>query len=162
MLQRKINRGTLPPLFDRIVEDKNGWVRDQLLNAKELQESIVNELSIILNTRCTVRKVIYQDHVQTIPLFGFPDFFGLSDFSNFDGSNAQEWPTVALFLETAIKAAEPRLIDIRVTIENYDPIDQRLYVSVSAFIKDSKLLKEIHFPLALNHSPHKEASKAVA
>lgn len=153
MLQRKINRGTPPPLFDRIIDDKNEWIGHQLLNAHQLRESIVSELSIILNTRCTVRKVIYQDHIQTIPLFGCPDFFGLGDLSNFDGANSQEWPVAALFIETAIQMAEPRLKDIRVKIEKFSAIEQKLFISVSAFIEDSQLLKEIHFPLELQHNP---------
>lgn len=159
MLQRKINRGTPPPLFDRIIEDKNEWVGNQLLNEQELQQSIMNELSLILNTRCTVRKVVYQDHIQNIPLFGLPDFFGLGDFSYFDGANPQEWPGAALLIETAIKAAEPRLKDIRVTIENYNLIDGILSVTVSAFIKAPHLEKEIHFPLELQHHPQESRKK---
>src|ERR1700722_57732 len=94
--QRKINRGTPPPLFDRIVDDRaEGDVGGQLLDAKEFKESIVRELSVVLNTRCTVRKVIYQDHMETISLFGRPDFCGLGYFSYFDGANPQEWPTAA-------------------------------------------------------------------
>lgn len=165
MLQRKINRGTLPPLFDRIVDDKNGGIGNQFLNARQLQESIVNELSLILNTRSTVRKAIYQDHIQTIPLFGFPDFFGLGDLSNFDGANSQEWPTAALSVELAIQAAEPRLKDIRVKIDKFSSVEQKLYLSVSAFIEDSQLLKEIHFPLELHHDPElsrKRGDKAAA
>ena len=165
MLQRKINRGVLAPLFDRIVDDKDGAIESQFLNAHELQESIVDELSLILNTRCTVRKAIYRDHIQTIPLFGFPDFFGLGDFSNFDGANAEEWPMAALSIQTAIEAAEPRLRDVRVKVEKFSPVDQRLSVSVSAFIEESKLLKEIHFPLELQHSPqasYRKENKAVA
>lgn len=160
MLQRKINRGVLAPLFDRIVDEKDGAIGNQFLNGIELQESIVEELSLILNTRCTVRKAIYRDHIQTIPLFGFPDFFGLGDFSNFDAANSQEWPTAARFIQTAIEAAEPRLRDVHVKIENFSQVDQKLSISVSAFIEESKLMKEIHFPLELHHSP--QANKAVA
>ena len=161
MLQRKINRGTLPPLFDRIVDDKNEWVGNQLLNTQQLQESIVYELSLILNTRCTVRKVVYEDHIQTIPLFGFPEFFGLGDLSDFDGVNSQEWPTIALFIETAIQAAEPRLKDIRVQIESYSPVEQSLSITVSAFIVEHNLLKEIHFPLELQQLK-RGATKTIA
>ncbi|MBA3813699.1 MAG: type VI secretion system baseplate subunit TssE [Alphaproteobacteria bacterium] len=165
MLQRKINRGVSPPLFDRIVDDKNEWLGNQLLDAQQLKDSIVEELSIILNTRCTVRKVIYQDHIQTIPMFGFPDFFGLEDLSNFDGSNPGEWPAAALSIETAIQAAEPRLRDIRVRVESYSHVEQTLFIQVSAFIEESHLLQEIHFPLALQHRPqssHRGEHKAVA
>ena len=151
MLQKKINRGVSPPLFDRIIDDKNEWLGNELLNPQELQESIIDELSTILNTRSTVRQVIYKDHIQTIPFFGFPDFFGLADLSNFDGANSQEWPEAALFIETAIQAAEPRLKDIRVMVESYNRVEQILHIKVSAFVKEFQILKEIHFPLALQH-----------
>ena len=162
MKQNKITRGTLPPLFDRIVDDKSGaGIGNRLFNADELKESIIRELSLILNTRCTVRKVIYEDHIQTVPLFGLPDFFGLGDFSYFDGANPQEWPKAARLIETAIQAGEPRIQNVQVKIEHYDSIEQTLSVTVSAFVKESDLLKEIHFHLALHHrvsSSHKVAA----
>ena len=152
MKQNKITRGILPPLFDRIIEDESGTgITLKLLNDQELKESIIRELAIVLNTRCTVRKVIYEDHMETIPLFGMPDFFGLGDTSYFDGSNSQEWPSIARFIETAIAAAEPRLQNVHVQVTNYNGIDQMLEVDVSASLKDSDLLKEIHFPLTLSH-----------
>lgn len=152
MKQTKIRRGALPPLFDRIVEDKNGVMGNQLLSAQELQDSIIREVSLVLNTRCTVRKVIYEDHIETIPLFGLPDFFGLGDLSYFDGANAQEWPRGARLIETAIQAAEPRLGNIAVTIEKYDALTEALSLMVSASVKETQLLKEIHFPLILQHA----------
>jgi type VI secretion system lysozyme-like protein len=158
MKQNKIMRGTLAPLFDRIVDDGSGvGIAYQLLNPEDLKESIIREVSIILNTRCTVRKVIYEDHMETIPLFGLPDFFGLGDFSYLEGDNPQEWPNVARFIETAIRAAEPRLQNIFVNVEAYDNIDQALSVTVTASIRESKLVQEIHFPLTLqNWAPSKQ------
>ncbi len=152
MKQNKINKGTLAPLFDRIVDYNNnvdGAI--QLLNAEELKQSIIDEVSLILNTRCTVRKVVYEDHLEIIPLFGLPDFFGLVDFSYLEGDNPQEWSTVGRYIETAIMAAEPRLQHIFVEVENYDSVNQALFVTVSASIKDSKLIKDIHFPLTLQN-----------
>ncbi len=148
MKQIKIKRGTPAPLFDRIVEDRLG-AAPQLLNAQELKDSIIHEVSIVLNTRCTVRKVIYEDHLEMIPLFGLPDFFGLSDFSYFDSANPEDWPTMARFIETAIQAAEPRLHHINVTVDHYDSVNQALSVMVSASGKETPLLKDIHFPLTL-------------
>lgn len=152
MKRNKINKGTLPPLFDRIMDDKTGvGLEKKLLNAQQLKESIVNELSITLNTRCTVRKVIYQDHIETIPFFGMPDFFGMGDFSYFDGANAQKWAGIALVVQTAIQAAEPRIKNVHVTVEGYDSINQSLSIDVIASMKDKKLIAEIHFPLTLFH-----------
>lgn len=150
MEKSKIQRGVLPPLFDRIIQQKiDQTVGRQLLDAKGLQESIIKELSLILNTRCTVRKVIYDNHIDEIPLFGLPDFFGLEDFSNFDPSNQQTWPQTARIIATAIKAAEPRLRNIQVKIKGYNTTLQSLEVAVSALLKETKLLKEIHFSLGL-------------
>lgn len=151
MLQRKINRGVLAPLFHRIVDEKESAIGVQFLNPQQLQDSIVEELSLILNTRCTVRKVTYKDHMQTLSLFGFPDFFGLGDFSNFDAANAGEWPTIALYLRTAIQAAEPRLREVYVKVDTFNTVDQKLCVTVKAFLEEGKLLKEIHFPLEIQH-----------
>src|ERR1700722_3499267 len=136
MKRQKIIRGTPAPLFDRIVDNKNDLLpTSHLLNDKELKNSIISELSLILNTRCTVRKVIYQNHMETIPFFGLPDFFGLGDFSYFDGSNNLDWPKAAGFISTAIQAAEPRLKNISVGVDSYDPIRLALHVTISAVMK---------------------------
>lgn len=150
MKKNKIQRGVLPPLFDRIIQRKmDQAVGERLLDAKGLQESIIKELSLMLNTRCTVRKVIYDNHIDEIPLFGLPDFFGLEDFSDFDPLNQQTWPKTARVIATAIQAAEPRLQNIHVKIKGYNNSLQSLEVTVSALVKEAKLLKEIHFPLEL-------------
>lgn len=150
MEKNKIQRGVLPPLFDRIIQQRiDQVVGKQLLDAKELQESIIKELTLMLNTRCTVRKVIYDNHIDEIPLFGLPDFFGLEDFSNFDPSNQQTWPKTARIVTTAIQAAEPRLQNIHVKIKGYNTSLQSLEIAVSALLKERKLLKEIHFSLEL-------------
>lgn len=150
MKQNRIVKGTLPPLFDRIITDRTGQgLESKLLSAQELKESIIREVSTVLNTRCTVRKAIYKDHIDNIPLFGMPDFFGLDDFSYFDASNSDDWPEASRYIATAILAAEPRLKNVKVTVDIYDPVNQALTVTVSGSLKDDKLFKDIHFPLTL-------------
>jgi type VI secretion system lysozyme-like protein len=160
MKRQKILRGTPAPLFDRIIDSKDpAESTSHLLNEKGLKASIISELAILLNTRCTVRKVIYDDHMETIPFFGLPDFFGLGDFSFFDGSNIQDWPSASQFITTAIQAAEPRLENISVEVDSYDPINLSLHVNISAVMKVNDTLKEIHFPLALEHNPERQVRK---
>ncbi|MBY0293359.1 MAG: type VI secretion system baseplate subunit TssE [Alphaproteobacteria bacterium] len=162
MKPNKIMRGSVPPLFNRIVDDaSNIGIESKLLSEKELQESIIYELSILLNTRCTLRKGIYESHIETIPFFGFPDFFGLGGFSYFNGSNTQTWLKISRFVETAIQMAEPRLQNIHVKVESYDPITQTLSVAVTADIVHVTLFKSIHFSLQLKNgvlAPHKAAA----
>ena len=162
MKPRKIMRGSVPPLFNRIVGDEsNQGIDSRLLSEQELEESIIYELSILLNTRCTLRKSIYENHIETIPFFGYPDFYGLGGFSYFNGSNSQTWPQISRFVETAIQMAEPRLQNIHVKVENYDVVTQTLSVAVTADIVHVTLFKSIHFTLRLKNgalAPHKLAA----
>ena len=152
MKHKHVSRGILPSLFDRIINDPMGiQIPKQFLTPKDLQVSIIADLSLILNTRCTVRKVIYEGHRETIPLFGFPDFFGLEDYSDVKGDDSKEWPKMAQFIETTIQEADPRLDNIRVSIEQYDSFTQNLSIRVHASVKDIPELKDIHFPLILTH-----------
>ena len=156
MQHTPLKRGTSSPLFDRIIDPKLGMTAlPALLDGEGLRASIVRELSLVLNTRCTVQKILYEAHFETISLFGMPDFFGLRDFSapEFDGSNTQEWPQAARAIEMAIQAAEPRLDNIRVTIEGYDATTQTLATIVQASLKHSAQQEAIHFPLSLTHIP---------
>lgn len=155
MRQHTLKRGTPPPLFDRIIDPKLGMPAPPiLLDFTALKESILQELSLILNTRCTVRQVLYADHLNIIALFGMPEFFGLPDFSVSDfASNAQEWPKIARSIKVAIEAAEPRLSKVRVTVEGYDPLQQRLSIIVRGSVKHTTPVQDIHFPLSLSHIP---------
>lgn len=158
-----MNRGTLAPLFDRIIDDRMETSRgSQLLTANELKASIVHEISVILNTRCTVRRIIYEDHIETIPLFGLPDFFGLEDWSDLGAGSTQDWAKAARFLETAIQAAEPRLTNIRVTVEAYDPLTQTLSTRVYGSVKENHEIKEFNFPLTLSHKSSDVSKKKSA
>lgn len=153
MKKNKIQRGVMPPLFERIIQHKAEKSFERvLLDEKGLKESIIRELGLILNTRSTVRKVYYEEHLEEIPIFGMPDFFGLEDFSDFDASNRQQWPKIALLVATTIRAAEPRLQNIHVIVDKYDAATQSLSVSVTASLVHAKLLKDIHFPLTFQQS----------
>jgi len=156
MKRTTLKRGASPPLFDRIVDPKLGMpTPPALLDAAQMRESIIRELTAVLNTRCTVRNVLYQKHFESIAFFGMPDFFGLQDLSapEFDGSNSNQWPRAARAIQMAIQAAEPRLENVRVSVESYDPSRQQLSIIVRASLKHMSQTEEIHFPLALAHVP---------
>lgn len=145
-------KGDLAPLFDRIIDDPMGIATPKLfLTPADLKLSIVNNIALVLNTRCTVKKVYYEDSMEALALFGFPDFFGLGDFSYFNASDTAEWPEIARFIELAIQVAEPRVEEIHVVVEAYDSSTQTLVTAVSATVKHSEEVKNIHFPLTLAH-----------
>lgn len=152
-------RGDLAPLFDRIIDDPMGIsTPKQFLTPADLRLSIVNNIALVLNTRCTVRKVYYEQSMETVALFGFPDFFGLGDFSYFNASDTGAWPEIARFIEMAIQAAEPRVEDIHVTVESYDSTTQTLVTAVDARVKKGEEIKNIHFPLTLAHQESSQGS----
>lgn len=144
--------GVKPPLFDRIKERDDGGNYHELLDENGLRESLQQELSIMMDSRVSVRKVRYEDHIFSIPVYGAPDFMGLVDFSYFDAQNNSQWKDIQKYLKTAIEAIEPRLTRVVVRILQYDPEYQELYVEVHGQTNLGSSTQDVVFPMALNSS----------
>ncbi|MEB3702130.1 Type VI secretion system baseplate subunit TssE [Candidatus Bealeia paramacronuclearis] len=155
-------RGATAPLFDRIkAPGFSGDSTQVLLNSHELSQSVMTELKIMLNTRCTVRRSLYESHIDDVLIYGMPDLLGFPDFSYFDAANAQEWGRVASLLEITIQAIEPRFQNVKVDIQAFDAKTQELHINVSGLIKSGPLTQDIRFPLALSkNDSHPYKSKA--
>lgn len=149
---QKRMQGALKPLFDRIVNDEESLSEGIYLDEKALRLSVIKEVDILLNTRCTTRRAIYDDHINNIPLFGLPDFFGLNDLSDFDPNNSQQWSKIAKYIKTAITAFEPRLKDVNVKIKGYDQSKKILKTIIDGVIESGNIIEKITFHMKLSES----------
>lgn len=144
--------GVNPPLFDRIKAQDNGQGYHQLLDDEALRVSIQKELGIMLESRVSIRRIRYKDHIESIPVYNAPDFMGFVDFSYFDAQNRSQWKDIRNYLKTAIEAIEPRLTFVQVNVLQYSPEHQELYVEVKGQTNIQNTSQNITFPIALNAS----------
>ena len=142
--------GIKPPLFDRIKKLDDGESYHQLLDMDGLLNSLQQELSIMMDSRVAIRKVEYDDHIGSIPIYGAPDYLGLVDFSYFDAQNNSQWKDIQLYLKTAIETVEPRLTRVITKVARFNADSQEVYVEVTGQTKVGKTYQNVVFPVALS------------
>lgn len=145
--------GSKQLLFNLLVDEdpEEAWedVSKSYLTFNEVIDSIISEISKILNTRLTAKFEDYDD-LKDDPLnFGIPSLFGLSDFNSFDATSPNQWVKIARLCETAISTFEPRITDVGVKIEGYDKHLQALNIIIRGKVLLHKIREEVRFPLAL-------------
>ena len=149
--------GAPVPLFDRLIDDhpefKEELVSKKILTREELRDSILLELKRILNTRCTLKADVYKDIGPTLATFGIPELFGLFDTSQFDATSSLDRSKMQKVIERAIAAFEPRLRDIRVTVDAFHNTTQSLSLVVRAHMVVGDVLEPVSFPLEVGGQP---------
>ena len=116
----------------------------------------------MLNSRCSVRRRLYEGHKEDVLVYGMPDMLGLPDFSYFDAANEQDWARVASLLEMTICAIEPRIQSLKVAVQGFDVKKQELQVQVSGSIQSGSITQDIRFPLTLTQGDYQGATSKVA
>lgn len=159
-------RGAPAPLFDRIkvpAQGSGGSARSlSLLDKDEVVASVIKEIALMLNSRCTIRRRLYEDHIDDVLVYGMPDMLGLPDFTYFDAANEQDWSLASKLLEITISSIEPRIRNVKAKIQNFDPKTQDLIAEISGTVKSGPLTQDIRFPLTLSQNDYQGATSQVA
>jgi type VI secretion system protein ImpF len=108
------------------------------LDRQALKNSIRKELGRLLNTRCPIPLAPATE--RTVVNYGIPDFSSLSPNSTDHRTRLESW------IRAAIEAYEPRLLDVRVTVDPPAPSARSLNARI-----DGKLqLESIREPVAFS------------
>jgi type VI secretion system protein ImpF len=107
-------RGTPVPLFDRLVggspESPITPAYSRVLPARALRDSVLLDVSRLLNTRCGLRGALRELAKGTVLDYGLPDFSALSAASEGD------LKFLAQSIASQITAYEPRLRNVSVVL----------------------------------------------
>jgi type VI secretion system protein ImpF len=134
-------------VLDRLmtVED---WPTTRSQSLRYFKEALKRDLEWLLNTR-----------QPPIPeLANYPQAkasvinFGLPDISSLGLSSASDHGRLRKAIETCLRNFEPRLMDIRVTLEGSDTIDRRLRFHIEGNMKLDPAPEEISFDTVLELS----------
>ncbi len=147
--------GALAPLFDRLV-DENLSVREELhpfqtLSRQELVDSITAEISLVLNTRPTAKRLADTETTDSFSDYKLPIFFGLADFSWFEGSNDFSLHQVVRRLEEIIAHFEPRLKNPKVRVKDMDKSILGMHVDITGDIMVDDVMERYNFPVTINN-----------
>jgi len=140
--QPKPIRGARTPLFERLCNTARHEPGEpaplRVEIREELRESVRREVARLLNTRC-----LRDERNGTVIDYGMPDFSWMSAASGDDRR------LLADTIARKVAAFEPRLRQVRVTIEP-DAKDRRAVVgTIEATLVVESLREPISFPLAI-------------
>jgi len=134
-------------LFERLVDlDPQAPTEPKplrTLNRRELRESVRRELEWLLNTRCPIPAPLLDERERTVINYGIPDL------SWFYPQNPRDQRRLASILSQTISAFEPRLRQVRVTVERYLDVQQALYVIVDALLVIESITEPVSFPVVI-------------
>jgi type VI secretion system lysozyme-like protein len=135
------------PLFSRLFDQEPRQREEaqprRVLTRERLIESILGELSRVLNTRCSMTMAGLEGEERTVMNYGLPDFTTLNPTSEGDRQR------LARLIVEAVRAFEPRLRNPLVDVKA-DPVNGRvLRVRVDGMLEMEHLSEPVSFPLVI-------------
>lgn len=148
--------GNFVPLFMKL-QDLNRSEKEEdpplkLLTKEDLRASVIAEISNLLNTRIKVSSDVFDLLIQNDDFKGYPDLYGLPDFSCFDVTNQATWNHYTFLIKTAILRYEPRLKNVSVFLERFTPTSQTLQASITGDLLIREMTEPLSFIVSLTTS----------
>ena len=154
-------KGYTPGLFDRLMDTPvhgaaSGTV--SRLSIEELKDTVARDLEALLNTRTVIPEDLlkqYPECSRSIVTYGLNDFAGLSLSSSDDRAY------ICQCLEKAIARHEPRLRNVRASLEVHEGSINRLNFAIAALLVVHSSQEAVNFDAVLQPSSlHYTISKA--
>lgn len=148
MLEPKPIKGAKALLFERLVDEHPNVPGEaqpfRIYGVAALRDSVQRELLRLLNTRCPVLGGPADECDRTVIDYGIPDFSHVGPASTTDLQH------LAQVLERAITAYEPRLQQVRVTLEPAKNSQSSARGIIAANLVVGTVNEPIAFPLVLS------------
>jgi type VI secretion system protein ImpF len=115
-----------PSVLDRLLDFEpdvsKEAAKSRSKSLRELKQSVRRDMEWLLNTRRYVDELpeTLEETTRSLANYGLPDFTGIST------KNTAEQKRLIKEIETAIKTFEPRLIDLKVSVEPIDNTERAL------------------------------------
>lgn len=138
-----------PSIFDRLLDFEPDVSKEapksRVKSLDNLKSSVRRDLEWLLNTRCII------DHIperleevnNSLAIYGLPDFTGISV------KGASDQTRLITMIERAIRVFEPRLMDVKVTLEPISDIERILRFRIDAQLKVDPIPEPITFDTVL-------------
>ena len=154
-------KGFTPGLFDRLldvpVSGATGATVSRM-SVEDLKDSVARDLEALLNTRTVIPEQIlkrYPECSRSIITYGLNDFAGRSL------SSPDDRAYICLCLEKAIARHEPRLRNVKASLEIREDAINRLNFAITALMVVSSSQEPVNFDAVLQPSSlHYTISKA--
>lgn len=124
-----------PSVFDRLLDFEPELTteapKSRAKSLRELKQAVRRDLEWLLNTRRTPIEIDanLEETTSSLAMYGLPDFTGVA------AKSPSEQKRLLKELETALKQFEPRLIDLRVSLEPPSAVERMLRFRIEARLK---------------------------
>lgn len=153
--------GFIPGLFDRLMVPggaSGSGATVSRLSIEEVKDAVARDLEALLNTRSVISGELlkpYPEAARSIVAYGLNDFAGRSL------SSPDDRAFICACLEKVIARHEPRLRNVRASLELRDGAINRLNFSITALLVVSSAQEPVNFDAILQPSSlHYTISKA--
>jgi type VI secretion system protein ImpF len=150
-----------PGLFDRLLDVPVSGATDVTISRmtlEELKDSVARDLEALLNTRTVIPEGLlkrYPECSRSIITYGLNDFAGRSL------SSPDDRAYICMCLEKAIARHEPRLRNVKASLEIREDAINRLNFAITALMVVSSSQEPVNFDAVLQPSSlHYTISKA--
>lgn len=139
----------LPSLLDRLLDFEPELSQEspktRLRSLREIKQSLKRDLEWLLNTRCHLPELDerIEELRKSVLAYGMPDFTGVSIKSSV------EQYRLTKALENAVRLFEPRLSNLKVTLEPFSEVDKVLKFRLEALLKVEPTPEPIAFDTVL-------------
>jgi type VI secretion system protein ImpF len=154
-------QGFTPGLFDRLMDTpahgaSSGTVAR--LSIEDLKDSVARDLEALLNTRTVIAETL----LKKFPECGRSILsYGLNDFAGLSLSSADDRGYICACLEKTIARHEPRLRNVRASLEVQEGSINRLNFAITALLVVHSAQEAVNFDAVLQPSSlHYTISKA--
>lgn len=149
-------QGGAVPLFDLLTtpvnEDDPTPASTRIFSKEGLKESVIKEIQMLLNARVKIPLAFYDAILQTPYTAGFPELYGIPDFSAFDATDMGTWALYADTIKNAIMAYETRIRNVEVIFEKFQPQTQVILASITGSIVYQSVIEPFSFSVNISKS----------
>ncbi|MDR3155502.1 MAG: GPW/gp25 family protein [Holosporaceae bacterium] len=137
-------------LFRKLIDEDTSITFEKnpkrLCTTSELQESIVEDLSMLLNTRVASfwKECTDRNKECTVPFA-----YGTNVTDTVFSENAFDMKEVELCIDDAIRRFEPRLIDAKSSIVSYSQDFSTVFINIDAVMITENHKTQLSFPVVL-------------
>ena len=144
-------KGYAPGLFDKLMAGSMGHTTSIVtsLSLEEMKDVVARDLEALLNTRSVMSEAMlkhYPECSKSIVTYGLNDFAGLSL------SSANDRHYICRSLEQTIARHEPRLRNVRASLELEDGSTNRLNFAIAALLVLEMAQEPVSFDAVLQPS----------
>lgn len=148
MRRPRVSHGGALPLFDRLADEDREVTREinpyRTLSVEEVRASVVAETDALFNTRnpLSIEELERRGELTALE-------YGVPDLVDFSPQYLEDRRRMARVYRDILQTFEPRLHDVRITVEELSDNKQKLVMRVDGNVRIGDVMAPLSFPVVI-------------